>query len=156
MVMHYTSGVHHFSNNSMVWSQLFCLYYGCYTSTHRSGDIFQGIRPVFPLKLLLWVGLFLMHLNHRLRCKFQNIILDLVTEAWVIDNRKMQLITINNKYVMRARAGQREIERELALISCSHSVRQQRPSETLSSFSSRTVPLLPRFTCDKCHLLLSC
>ncbi len=60
-----TSGVHYFSNNSTDRSQLFRLYYGCHTSRHRSDDIFQDILPVFLLKSLLWVGLYLLHL---IRC----------------------------------------------------------------------------------------
>ncbi len=48
---HYTSGVHYFSNNSTDRSELFRLYYGCHTSTHRSDDIFQGIRSVILLAI---------------------------------------------------------------------------------------------------------
>ncbi len=55
-IYRYTSGVHYFSNNSTARSQLFCLYYGCHTSRHRS-DLFQDIRLVFLLKSLLRVGL---------------------------------------------------------------------------------------------------
>ncbi len=47
------AGVHYFSNNSTDRSQLFRLYYGYHTSRHRSDDIFQGIRPVFLLKIAI-------------------------------------------------------------------------------------------------------
>ncbi len=50
-----------------------------------SDDIFQGIRLVFVLKSLLWVGLFLRHLIYRLHYEFQNVILNLVTEALAVD-----------------------------------------------------------------------
>ncbi len=60
--------VHYFSNNSTDWSQLFRLYYGYHTSIHRSDYIFQGIRPVFLLKSLLWVGLFLQIKSNHFYC----------------------------------------------------------------------------------------
>ncbi len=107
--------MHYFSNNSTVWSKLFCLYYGCHTSTHWSDDIFQGIRPFFLLQSLLWVGLFLPHLIHRLHYWFQNLILNLVMKAWAVDNWQMQLIT-----KLWERESERERERERAIATSLH------------------------------------
>ncbi len=42
-----------YNNNSTAQSQLFRLYYGCHTSRNWSDYIFQGIRPVFLLKIAI-------------------------------------------------------------------------------------------------------
>ena len=49
--------VHYFFNNSMTWSQLFCLFYDFCASRHCLDVLFQDICQVFVLKMLFCEGL---------------------------------------------------------------------------------------------------
>ncbi len=155
-----TRSVHYFSILHL------CLYYGCYTLTHRSDDIFQGIRPFFLFKSIIKINerererdvqhdsldtdqldlfmylewfwfylLFMLLFIYLCYCCIYCIYIDaLATLCYAVMLIKLIWIELNWNWIER--------EREINVTSVSQWSAAMSIVRLLSSFSSRTAPLL--------------